>query len=271
MLPDGWVEVIVAYELDPGWHAIAPRSAHGPRVQLALELPKGAKLSGRLRSPEGKAAQDASFGDVRVLEGKGELRQRFRVPADASGKQLFGGSTTWVVCDAQKCLPPQTLNFELKVGAGPRGGRGPIVASPPPGFEPTEHELEILRTRGFVARAWPETEVVTPGEELLIAVDFMLAEDVVEQRLYVQPAEDNPLVPGGIDMAGPGWRTYTGPADARQPQGRKLFREVIPLVVNPAVEGNRAGYALLATLTMKKAGASAIATQEVRVEFPVGR
>ena len=62
-----------------------------------------------------------------------------------------------------------------------------------------------------------------------------------------------------------------GFADARAPQGRKLFREVIPLVVSSAVEGDRAGYSLLATLEMKRAGASGLATQEVRVELPVER
>ncbi len=168
--PGGWVDIVIVYEFEAGWGTTSPLSRGGPRVRLALDMPAGFRTSGALRAPAGDARQDPVFGALEHLSGSGELRQRVHVPANQpAGRVRFGARTTWVVCDAAGCLPPQGLDLEVSFKVAADGAPGPSATQE---WKPDAADCERIGSGGYASRLTVERGAVRAGDEVFAVLDL---------------------------------------------------------------------------------------------------
>ena len=125
--------IVVAYEITDGWHIYSPDSTSqfGPPTRLTVTAPAFAEAVGSIEFPPPHVKEDKALGEtLRLLEGKGALRQRVRIAADApvgnadlqlalayqycSDSECFDGNTPQTVAvkvlDGPPVAPPETTN-----------------------------------------------------------------------------------------------------------------------------------------------------------------
>jgi hypothetical protein len=263
--PGGWVDVVFHYEIDAGWHAVSPRSKNGTPVQSAFELTEGLRTSGGLWAAPGKQIKDATFGEIEQLAGKGELRQRLFVAEDAhEGKSKLKGQTSWILCNATSCMPPQRLDFELELAISPSGVRGPRLQNVDPQFPLSASEYTLLLQNGFVVHPRIETDRARGGDDVFVVLDFVIAEGYAENGVQIlcEPQEKHflPLT---------GWRAFSGSLMLKEGATTKAFREVLPLRFFVGGEAGHVTIPVDVTVSTVKVGvgSSSLATQSLSLEI----
>ncbi|MCC6407948.1 MAG: hypothetical protein IT453_12360 [Planctomycetes bacterium] len=221
----GWVDVVVAYQLEPGWRFCGPNSPNGPRAEVKIEGPAGWAKNSTVWAPPGKMRKDATHGDVQDLGGIGGMRQRFRVPSDAvPGKFEFTTSTTLTVGDETKTLAAQKVDGTTTVLVAATGARGPQLRNLDSQAPISEEEKALLAKNGFMVRARPEFTVARSKDVVCVSLDILLDAGLHEDALniFCEPEERRYLPLQG-------WRAFhadVGTADGKQ---ATAIREVLPL------------------------------------------
>ena len=109
------IEVVFTAAIAPGWHIYAPDCPPGgPNpATLTTEKAVGAKAVGGLKaSGNARSLFDPVFGmQVKYFEGQAVFAQRDRITSPAYAVK---GYLEYSACDERSCMPPTTVDFELK-------------------------------------------------------------------------------------------------------------------------------------------------------------
>ena len=109
------IEVVFTAAIAPGWHIYAPDCPPGgPNpATLTTEKAVGAKAVGGLKaSGNARSLFDPVFGmQVKYFEGQAVFTQRYRISSPAYAVK---GYLEYSACDERSCMPPTTVDFELK-------------------------------------------------------------------------------------------------------------------------------------------------------------
>jgi hypothetical protein len=262
----GWVDVVIDGRTDPGWHITSPLSKGGQRASVELELPEGFVPAGRLRAPPGRERHDVVFGTVEILEDRFELRQHVRVPEKLAASELnLRGTSLWIVCDPARCLPPQRLELCAPLKIDPGGARGPNPSIGEPQFQLRVEERALLAAEGFVARASPELERVSPGECLFVALDlaFDAAKFESVSRAGLGPAKDS-------SPEGEGWVARESTVECDGGKQCRALRTLLPLRVAAETERAEIEVPIEIVLRPAVAGESDV-VRVIRLVMPIER
>ena len=106
--PGDIVTVAVQLSHAPGWHTYVSTPADSPydATRLSIELPAGWSTVGRWSEPPSEPMPGEP--GVRIATGETVFLQRVRVGAGGvSGETRLKTWIGYVVCDAERCLPPE--------------------------------------------------------------------------------------------------------------------------------------------------------------------
>ena len=103
-------------KIESGWHlyALDLDPSIGPvPTQIVLEKNKAIQVLNSFEvATKAKQSYDPNFGaEVSYFENSFEARNRIKVKKPTTVK----GEITYMLCDDKRCLPPQTVPFEIKV------------------------------------------------------------------------------------------------------------------------------------------------------------
>ena len=103
-------------KIESGWHlyALDLDPSIGPvPTQIVLEKNKAIQVLNSFEAAtKAKQSYDPNFGaEVSYFENSFEARNRIKVKKPTTVK----GEITYMLCDDKRCLPPQTVPFEIKV------------------------------------------------------------------------------------------------------------------------------------------------------------
>ena len=106
----------ISAKIENGWHLYAldldPNIGPVP-TQIVLEKNKAVKILNSFEaSTKAKQSYDPNFGaEVSYFEQSFEARNRIVVKKPTTAR----GELTYMLCDDKRCLPPQSIPFEIKV------------------------------------------------------------------------------------------------------------------------------------------------------------
>jgi thiol:disulfide interchange protein DsbD len=116
-ISDTQVEVVADATIDDNWHLYSTKIPAGGPIPTSLNIePSGSlKLVGEVKqSPEPKPFFDEAFQmELGYFSNTARLTQLVDLSSDAS--LAIEGYVEFMVCDDQRCLPPERIDFELKV------------------------------------------------------------------------------------------------------------------------------------------------------------
>jgi len=106
----------ISAKIENGWHlyALDLDPSIGPvPTQIVLEKNKAVQVLNAFEAnTKAKQSYDPNFGaEVSYFENSFEARNRIKVKKPTTVK----GELTYMLCDEKRCLPPQTVPFEIKV------------------------------------------------------------------------------------------------------------------------------------------------------------
>ncbi|MFN5441226.1 MAG: protein-disulfide reductase DsbD domain-containing protein [Flavobacteriia bacterium] len=106
----------ISAKIENGWHlyALDLDPSIGPvPTQIVLEKNKAVQVLNAFEAnTKAKQSYDPNFGaEVSYFENSFEARNRIKVKKPTTVK----GELTYMLCDDKRCLPPQTVPFEIKV------------------------------------------------------------------------------------------------------------------------------------------------------------
>jgi hypothetical protein len=240
--PGGWVDVVIDYVLESGWHTTSPCSKAGQPTALDLALPEGWNPSGRVRATQGRIVHDETFGDVEQVSGRGEIRRRLRVPAKAEEEnRTLDGSLTIVVCDFERCLPPQALAFRVPLDVNAKEGlRGPqlddeLAAEPNDGI--------AFQQQGCLVRVRADPDVASPGEEFLLVMDVAMGPDTKATDFSLELTGLDP-----VSSVGNGWNAVRRPMNTAEIHDAPCFSHIQPVRLSAKVEGTELKFKAAVTI-----------------------
>ena len=114
--PGDVVTVAVRFVHAEGWHSYASVPDDSPyrATSLALDLPAGWTTVGHWSLPD--TVPHAEDGRVQTVEGDAVFLQRVRIGAAApAGKAAIVVHAAYLVCDAERCLPPAETDLRAEV------------------------------------------------------------------------------------------------------------------------------------------------------------
>ena len=103
--------------IESGWHLYSQHiDGDGPvPTSFAFQQLGGAKLKGEVTEGKGHREMDPNFGiELKYFENKAEFVQLVSLTAAAT---TIKGELEFMVCNDERCLPPDYLPFEFKVAA----------------------------------------------------------------------------------------------------------------------------------------------------------
>lgn len=117
-LKDGQVELIIKAKIDKGWHLYAQylERSDGPiATELTFEKsPELYKLIGKTAEPKPKTEYDPNFDmDLNFFDNSVTFRQKVQVLQEQDF--TIKGEVYYMVCDAEKCLPPEYIPLQFKI------------------------------------------------------------------------------------------------------------------------------------------------------------
>lgn len=115
------LDVVFSGTAEPGWHIYStnlPEDGPNP-AEFGLDKIEGAELVGSLKPGAGAKTQyDPMFEmDITFFENKCTFTQRIKLTAE---NYAVKGYLTYSACNDQNCLPPTSVEFDLKGADGPK-------------------------------------------------------------------------------------------------------------------------------------------------------
>ncbi|WP_025146515.1 protein-disulfide reductase DsbD domain-containing protein [Pedobacter jeongneungensis] len=103
--------------IDQGWHIYSQdmTAGSGPvKTSFQFVADKLYKLDGKVSEPQSKKVFDPNFNMVlEFLEGSVTFQQKIKLSSGTPTK--VSGSVHFMVCDEERCLPPEDVKFSILV------------------------------------------------------------------------------------------------------------------------------------------------------------
>lgn len=116
-LGDGKVELIIHAEIDEGWHLYAQylERNDGPiATEFTFEKSPNYKLLGKTAEPTPKTEYDPNFAmDLNYFANQVTFKQKVQVLKEVDF--TIKGEVYFMVCDAEKCLPPEYIDLGFEI------------------------------------------------------------------------------------------------------------------------------------------------------------
>jgi DsbC/DsbD-like thiol-disulfide interchange protein len=106
--------VFLKADIEDGWHIYSVNQKDGGPVKTSFTFSSSAayQLIGTVREPAPVTKYEEAFNmDVSYFEHSVIFQQKIKMTAAAEVK----GSLNFMVCNNQKCLPPETIEFTIPV------------------------------------------------------------------------------------------------------------------------------------------------------------
>ena len=113
----GTVNVYLKATIDEGWHIYSAYQQDGGPVKTGFVFDKSPQytLSGKLIEPRPVVKYEKTFGmNVSYFEGEVAFQQKIKFKKGSKGANVKG-TLSYMVCNDQKCLPPEDLEFSIPV------------------------------------------------------------------------------------------------------------------------------------------------------------
>ena len=107
------VTVYLKATMEPGWHIYSTQQKEGGPIKTSFEFDKkGYQLIGTITEPKPVSKFEKAFEmDVMYFDSSVVFSQKVRLP----GSGTVRGNLTYMTCNDQKCLPPETIAFSVPV------------------------------------------------------------------------------------------------------------------------------------------------------------
>jgi thiol:disulfide interchange protein len=109
-------EITLKATIDKGWHVYSQNIANDGPVPTSFNFEKNANYSLVGKVTEGKAIeeQDVNFGMLlKFFEHEAIFKQKVKLLSNKAFS--IKGTLEYMCCDNTKCLPPETVDFEVKI------------------------------------------------------------------------------------------------------------------------------------------------------------
>jgi thiol:disulfide interchange protein DsbD len=107
--------ITFAAEMEEGWHIYSQHTDPnvGPvPTEIKIDKNKNVRPKGKVIEPDPVKAYDENFGgDVMYFEKKVDFSQELKIKSPA----ILKGTITYMICNDQKCLPPEDVKFEIEI------------------------------------------------------------------------------------------------------------------------------------------------------------
>jgi thiol:disulfide interchange protein len=122
---DGFAVLSLKADIDPGWHVYATElpSDDGP-IATSIEFTPSPdySLDGKLIEQEYITKFDPNF-DMELNFYDNEATFKQKVKLSTNKKQVIKGSLVFMVCDDEKCLPPEDVDFSFTIPASKKSSK----------------------------------------------------------------------------------------------------------------------------------------------------
>lgn len=116
-LSDSEAELVFTANIEKGWHLYSQHiDGDGPvPTTFTFQELGGATLNGEVSEGEGHTEMDENFGmELKYFDGKADFVQKVKISTAAS---TIKGELEFMVCNDERCLPPDYVPFEFKIPA----------------------------------------------------------------------------------------------------------------------------------------------------------
>ena len=124
-------EVQMKAGIDKGWHLYSQKPVEDGPVPTTFNYPNSGQYSlvGKTQEPKPISKFEKVF-DATLSYFEKEVTFTQKVKLNAAGEIIFKGSVEFMVCDDGRCLPPETVDFEVKLN-GAEDCKGKAGSNPP--------------------------------------------------------------------------------------------------------------------------------------------
>ena len=169
------VMVVAEASIDRGWHLYSTDLPAGGPIPTSLNFEEAPGLTptGALETaPKAEPSFDEAFQmEVGYFSGKVRLSQLVTVAAGAP--TAVGGYVEFMACDDHRCLPPNQVDFELKLP-----------------------EMQLSAPKGEVEEAVETAVVAEAGAEADESTSVVAVEEIATGEQLAAPVSEEQLVPG---------------------------------------------------------------------------
>lgn len=134
-------ELVFAATIEKGWHLYSQFiDGDGPvPTSFSFQSLGGAKLKGKVEEGKGHKEMDPNFGiELKYFEKNAKFVQKVTVDAKAT---VVKGELEFMVCNDERCLPPDYLAFEFKIPKAEKSEEKKVEEKP---AQQGQAELEIF-------------------------------------------------------------------------------------------------------------------------------
>lgn len=107
--------VLLKATIDQGWHIYSQQVTDGGPVPTSFrfDAAKNYQLIGQTGESKPQTKYEKTFGmEVKFFEKSALFQQKVKL---LSGNVIVKGKLEYMVCNDQKCLPPEEINFSIPV------------------------------------------------------------------------------------------------------------------------------------------------------------
>lgn len=116
-ISDCEAELIITAKIDKGWHLYSQFIADGGPVKTTFTFTKDKKsyeAVGKVKEGKPHEMHDPNFDmDLKYFENSAIFKQKIKI--SSTKPFVVKGNLEFMVCDDHQCLPPEMLDFEIKV------------------------------------------------------------------------------------------------------------------------------------------------------------
>ncbi len=116
---DGKFDLLIHAKIESGWHLYSQKlpSDDGPiATEFTFPESDNYSLSGKVNEPKAKNEYDPNF-DMELSYFEDEVTFRQSITSKANQAYDITGEVYFMVCDAEKCLPPEYIDLEFAIPA----------------------------------------------------------------------------------------------------------------------------------------------------------
>lgn len=130
----GEIELVFTAKIEEGWHLYSQDIPDGGPIPTSFKFNASNKyeLVGKVNEPKAIEEEDPNFGmTLKYFEHEVKFRQKVKAKTDK--KFTIDGELEFMVCDDQRCLPPDYLEFKFDIEPAKQkeeGQKGSIEPAP---------------------------------------------------------------------------------------------------------------------------------------------
>ncbi len=179
-ISDAEYELISTATIDPGWHLYSQQVYDdGPiSTRFSYSENDNYKLVGTTSEDKGKTVDDPVFDmKIKFFEDKAEFRQRIKIINQELS--VVKGEVEFMVCDDEKCLPPDYIDLEFQLK------------------NPEEGNANVFNTPSDNSQIKEPVKWTTSVEKITSAEYILVSKAIIDKgwHLYSQNVPENGPIP----------------------------------------------------------------------------